>query len=70
MKSSEVIDKMLIETIDSTVRSWNKVKGAKKGIIVNTEIIKEKTQSKVLVWFDKETEPRYVPLSRIKARES
>jgi hypothetical protein len=68
MKSNEIKDKMLVETIDSTLRSCNKIKGSKQGIICNPEIKKEGTLSKVLVLFDNETEPRYVPISRLKAK--
>lgn len=68
MKANQIISKMSVETIDSTFKACNRIKGTKQGIVVNGEIKKEGTLSKVLVLFDTETEPRYVPLSRLKAR--
>jgi hypothetical protein len=70
MKANQIKEDMLVETIDSTLRSRNKIKGAKQGIIYNPEIKKDGTLSKVLVLFDKEAEPRYVPISRLKVRNS
>ena len=68
MKADQIVDQMAVETNDSTLRRCHHLKGSKQGIVVDGKIKKEGTLSKVLVLFDGETEPRYVPISRLKAR--
>lgn len=68
MKANQITSKMAVETIDSTLRSCNRVKGSKQGVIADGEIKKKGTLSKVLVLFDGESEPRLVAISRLKAK--
>ncbi len=70
MKTQDIKPQMIVETIDFVLRKENGLKGSKHGIIVNGEIKKEGTLSKVLVAFSTESEPRYVPISRLRAKSN
>jgi hypothetical protein len=69
MKALDIVSQMAVETIDFVLRKESGLKGAKHGVVVNGEIKKEGTQSKVLVIFSTESKPRYVPISRLRARQ-
>ncbi len=68
MKKDQVFKGLRVETNDSALRRCNRLLGSQKGIIVDGIIKKEKTTSKILVLFDSESSPRYVAISRLKAK--